>query len=156
MIPLRFTFITCSMLLLLGSGCWRSSSPITTAPVVTPSSTKPIALEDPQVQKAHLIQVFGLANGEIVKSPLDLSGKARGTWFFEASFPIVLQDGNGKQLAKAIAQADGDWMTSDFVNWHAKLVFVAPAIATGTLILKKDNPSGEPQNDDELRIPVTF
>ena len=94
-----------------------------------------------------------------VASPLTVRGIARGTWFFEASFPVVLVDWDGKILAEGVAQAQGDWMTEDFVPFAATLSFTLPAdipYTRGTLILKKDNPSGLPENDDAFEIPVTF
>lgn len=47
-------------------------------------------------------------------------------------------------------------MTEDFVPFMVSLAFDAPSTATGTLVLKRDNPSGLPQNDDEVRVPVRF
>lgn len=92
-----------------------------------------------------------------VSSPLLIAGEARGSWFFEASFPVYLVDSHGNMLGQGIAQAQGDWMTSNFVPFKATITFTAdPQIIgdTGTLILKKDNPSGLPENDDALRVPV--
>jgi len=42
------------------------------------------------------------------------------------------------------------------VPFQAKIEFQYPETKKGTLILEKDNPSGLPENTDELRIPVTF
>lgn len=91
-----------------------------------------------------------------VSSPLTVTGAARGTWYFEASFPVRLLDGNGNEIAVVPAQAQGDWMTTDFVPFIATLTFSPPSTATGTLVLEKDNPSGEPQNAASVSIPVTF
>ncbi|MCJ7786739.1 GerMN domain-containing protein, partial [Patescibacteria group bacterium] len=77
-------------------------------------------------------------------------------WFFEASFPIKLVDEKGNELGIAIAQAQSDWMTEDFVPFEAELHFELPVTEKGTLILEKDNPSGLLENADELRIPVKF
>ena len=88
------------------------------------------------LEKADLIKVSTpLLNSEI-KSPLTIKGEARGFWFFEASFPVSLLDGNG------------DVVFQSFI--------IVPETEFGTLILHKDNPSGLPENDDELRIPVKF
>lgn len=99
-----------------------------------------------------------LANAT-VNNPLLITGKARGSWFFEASFPIYLLDSHGNMLGQGVAQAQGDWMTSNFVPFKATLTFTAdPQIIgdAGTLVLQKDNPSGLPENDDALRVPVTI
>ncbi|MBP6921381.1 Gmad2 immunoglobulin-like domain-containing protein [Candidatus Gracilibacteria bacterium] len=90
-------------------------------------------------------------------TPLTLTGRARGPWYFEASFPIELRDSNNVVIATTVAQAQGDWMTENWVPFTATLTFPAqPISSTGTLVLKKDNPSGEPQNDASLVIPVQF
>lgn len=105
---------------------------------------------------ADLIKLDGIKAGDKVTSPLTITGQARGTWFFEASFPITLVDANGEELATAIAQAQSEWMTTDFVPFKADLSFPKPKTTSGTLIIKKDNPSGLPEHDAELRIPVNF
>jgi len=103
-----------------------------------------------------MIQVFSPTVDAVVGSPLTVTGKARGNWYFEASFPIRLFDANGKELAVAIAQAQGEWMTTDFVPFQTTLTFTNPTTSTGTLVLEKDNPSGLPQHAGELRVPVKF
>lgn len=109
--------------------------------------------------KKDLIRVTSpLANAE-VSSPVTITGEARGTWYFEASFPVMLTDWDGKIIAQGIAQAQGDWMTTNFVPFKATLTFKKSDVVgkysnKGTLILKKDNPSGLPEKDDALEIPV--
>lgn len=115
----------------------------------------PVAIDD----KSGLIRVNSPKPNEIIKSPLVVTGEARGSWFFEASFPVILTDWDGKMVAQGVAQAQSDWMTADFVPYEAKLIFtVSPSVYNrkGTLILKKDNPSGLPANDASLEIPVFF
>jgi hypothetical protein len=102
-----------------------------------------------------LIEIAAPLPGATVKSPLTVTGKARGTWFFEASFPMKLLDSNGNVLAQGPAQAQAEWMTEDFVPFSATLNFTATT-ATGSLILEKDNPSGMPEHDQSVTIPVSF
>ncbi len=91
---------------------------------------------------------------EVVTSPLTLQGEARGYWFFEASFPLQLIDASGKVLATTYAQANGEWMTENFVPFTATFEFLEPTTELGTLILKRDNPSGLPEHDASIQIPV--
>ena len=91
----------------------------------------------------------------IVTSPLTVTGKARGTWYFEASFPVRLLDDQGNELAAVPAQAQGDWMTEQHVPFIATITFTTTA-ETGTLVLQKDNPSGLPEYDASVSIPVRF
>lgn len=109
-----------------------------------------------ELEKDNLIRVSNPRPNAIVTSPLTIRGMARGNWFFEANFPVKLYDGNGVELAWDIAQAQSDWMTTEFVPFEATLSFTMPTTTTGTLLLDKDNPSGLPENEDALRIPVQF
>ncbi len=107
--------------------------------------------------KTNLIRLNTPRPNQVIKSPLVIEGEARGNWFFEASFPVVLTDWDGLIIAQGIATAKGEWMTTEFVPFTAKLEFKNPTYKNnGSLILKKDNPSGLPQNDDALEIPVIF
>ncbi|MDD3399734.1 MAG: Gmad2 immunoglobulin-like domain-containing protein [Candidatus Pacebacteria bacterium] len=109
-----------------------------------------------EIEKSDLIRVNTPRPNYSVASPLLIEGEARGYWFFEATFPIKLLDGNGKVIAQHYAQAQEEWMTEDFVPFTAELNFISPDTKKGTLVLEKDNPSGLPENADELRIPVFF
>lgn len=95
--------------------------------------------------------------GELVVSPLTVSGKAKGNWFFEDNIPIFLIDNNGTVLAQAgFHSVDGNWMTEDFVKFTGALEFTAPETDTGFLIIQNDNPSGLPENGKIYDVPVRF
>lgn len=113
--------------------------------------------------KADLIMVTSPEPGGLVSNPISITGKARGHWYFEGSFPVVLTDWDGKIIAEHYATADGEWMTTDFVPFTSSLTFQNPYrvgdpeyMRHGTLILRKSNPSGMPAHDDSLEIPVLF
>lgn len=100
--------------------------------------------------------IDNITANQIVTSPLVITGKARYL-YFEGSFPIKLLDAKGNIIVQVPAQAQGDWMTNEFVPFKANLTFTAPAIGgTGTLVFQNDNPSGLPENLRELRVPVKF
>lgn len=110
-----------------------------------------------ELEKENFIHINSPRPNESIKSPLIIKGEARGNWFFEASFPIFLTDWDGKIIAQSIATAKSDWMTDNFIPFEATLVFSMDTNIysnKGTLILKKDNPSGLSQYDDALEIPV--
>lgn len=94
--------------------------------------------------------------GAVTGKEFSVIGKARGTWFFEASFPIEVLDSNSKTLAIAIAQAEGDWMTQDFVPFKTTVKIPESYTGMATLVLKKDNPSGLPENDASISFPITI
>jgi hypothetical protein len=91
-----------------------------------------------------------------ISSPLIITGQARGSWYFEANFPIELVDANGQTVGATFAQAEGEWMTEDFVPFSAEMTFGMPSTQTGELIVKNANASGLPENDKFVIIPVSF
>jgi len=93
----------------------------------------------------------------VITSPLTIKGEARGVWFFEASFPVILTDWDGKIIADGIATAQDEWMTEEYVPFEATLTFDKPSYGkNGFLILRKDNPSGLPEHDDAAEMQVYF
>lgn len=110
-----------------------------------------------QNNDSNINEVFQLEKplvGEVLLSPLEIRGRIRGNWFFEAQFPVRLLDANGNELGRSIVSADGEWMTTEFVSFHATLVFSESKTAIGTLIFEKDNPSGLPKHSAEIRLPI--
>ncbi len=101
------------------------------------------------------IQVSSPARAAQVTSPLEITGQAQGNWFFEGSFPVKLIDKNEQLIAAGIVQAQSDWMTEDFVPFKGSLEFITTA-EDGYLVLSKDNPSGLPENDLSIKIPISF
>lgn len=116
-----------------------------------------ITLSVAEQEKMDLIRLTSVHEGDVISSPLKITGEARGSWFFEASFPVSLVNWDGLIIAQGIAQADGDWMTEDFVPFSVTLEFDKPDYKdNGALIMQKDNPSGLPEYDDALEIPIFF
>jgi hypothetical protein len=105
--------------------------------------------------KAQGLKVISPRPKDTVASPLVITGEARG-WYFEGSFPVALKDANGATLAIGVAQAQGDWMSADYVPFKAELNFPAPKTPLGMLVLRKDNPSGLPVTDAGVSFPVVF
>lgn len=94
------------------------------------------------------------------KTTCKIAGRARGTWFFEASFPVKLLNPAGELIATEIMQADGDWMTTDFVPFNGEITFEVAGdqrldmVGMYSLIFQKDNPSGESTFDDQFILPI--
>ena len=76
-------------------------------------------------QKANLIRLDSPRPGAEIKSPLTITGQARGYWYFEASFPVVLVDWDGRIIAQGIATAKDEWMTENFVPFEATITFTS-------------------------------
>jgi hypothetical protein len=132
----------------------------TKAPTLdTQATTTPVA-ETPAPQNPayeDMLVVESLKDNDAIASPLTITGKARGGWYFEASFPVEIKNASGTVIAQGPAKAQGDWMTQDYVPFSVTLPFPAQAAGSkGTVVLHNDNPSGMPENDKSLEIPVTF
>ncbi len=135
------------------------------APSGEEQASAPVEQIPPSSGNTDIIRVDSPLPREYVSSPIHVSGQARGNWFFEASFPLILVDWDGKIIAQGHADAKSDWMTTDYVPFKAELSFTQPDYGSssdqepfnrGALILRKDNPSGLSQYDDAVEIPVYF
>jgi hypothetical protein len=105
--------------------------------------------------KSDLIYIYSPLPGSRVTSPLIIRGYARGNWFFEGDFPVVLKDANGTFIVHGYATAKSPWMTEMFVPFESVMNFKSPAFGSkGALVLQKDNPTGKPEFDNALEIPV--
>lgn len=113
-------------------------------------------IAEPELQELdnNDVELVNPQIGEVIQSPYQISGLARGTWYFEASFPIILKDSNGVIIAETYAQAQSDWMTEDMVPFIAELNYTINSPQVGTLILKKDNPSDLPEHDAEISYSI--
>lgn len=94
-----------------------------------------------------------LPRAKVPKS-FDVMGEARGVWYFEATFPVMVRDKNENVLASTYAEAKGEWMTAEFVPFTSRITITGSYSGPATLILLKDNPSGLPENDDSVSIPI--
>ncbi|TSC75726.1 MAG: hypothetical protein G01um101430_220 [Parcubacteria group bacterium Gr01-1014_30] len=130
-----------------------------------PDVSAPEEIWTTERRNSDVIRLFSPKKGETIESPLVVKGEARGSWFFEANFPIVLTNWDGLIIAESFATAKSDWMTQDYVPFEAVLEFESPVFPgvdqehfsrRGYLILQKDNPSGLPENEDVLEVPITF
>ena len=115
------------------------------------------------VAKADLIVLEHPVPLGLIENGVTVAGRARGNWYFEGSFPIELVNASGTVIAQGVATAEGEWMTTEFVPFTTTLEFQNPytegaaeALKQGILRLKRDNPSGMPEHDDSLDIPVRF
>lgn len=92
----------------------------------------------------------------VIHSPVTIRGKAKGSWFFEGSFPVELYDAENNKIARGTAQSEGNWMTQKFVPFSVTLDFAGPRSRNGKLVFRKDNPSGLKENEASVVLPVRF
>lgn len=122
-----------------------------------PPADEQNSVVDEGAETEALIRVDMPVENTLIKNPVKLSGEARGSWYFEASFPVRIEDVNGNVLGQHFLQADGEWMTTEFVPFSGELPYVPPPVTTtGYIIFQKDNPSGLAEFDDEYRLPVVI
>jgi hypothetical protein len=95
----------------------------------------------------------------VVTSPIQITGRAKGTFFFEGGFPILVTDDHGQIIGDGFATAEGDWATESLVPFTATILYAIPSgndSKSGQLIFKNDNPSGLPENAIERPMPIVF
>ncbi len=124
-----------------GSTTVSTSTPV----VVTPGNNYP-----------NEISITIPTLNQLVSTPLNVSGRARGSWYFEASAPVIVKDSTGKTIGQGHVEAEGDWMTSEFVPFHGTVTFTNPTTATGSIVFMNDNPSGDPERSKSVTVPVRF
>jgi hypothetical protein len=110
------------------------------------------------LEKADLIRVSTPRPGDqiIAGETYELSGEARGYWFFEATFPFEIVTEDGEELFSYYATAEGEWMTEEFVSFNAEFTVPTEYEGPATLILRRSNASGLSEHDDELTVPIVI
>jgi hypothetical protein len=131
----------------------------------TPAGDADTVTEEIKLTSIKGIEIFieTPKDGGVVTNPLTVRGRAPGNWFFEANAGLTLTNWDGLIIAESYVMAEGEWMTTDYVPFSGTITFEEPFCADGqeyckrgTLIFKKDNPSGEPQFDDAAEMTVWF
>jgi hypothetical protein len=98
---------------------------------------------------------FSIAPGAKVSGHTSAVGSIKGAYFFEANAVGKLLDANKNVLKSFPITAVGDWMTADAVAFNTE--FDASGITgPGYIRIANDNPSGLPENDRFIDIPVVF
>lgn len=104
----------------------------------------------------NLLKVENPVPGQLIESPLEITGEARGYWFFEANATLELLDGNRDQISETFITAIGEWMTEDWVPFSGTMIFEKPLTHNGFLIFHKANASGLEEHAMSDTIPVRF
>jgi hypothetical protein len=136
----------------------RVGAPHTPAATTTPEA---VAKPGQQVQEAppplsSRVTILKPAAGAAVGKTFAVEGEAPGNWYFEASFPIQVRDGEGNVIGRGIAQAQSDWMTTALVPFKAEVTLSGEYTGPARLILLRDNPSGLPEHDDAIEVEVVI
>lgn len=127
--------------------------PAPTTPI-TATTTPPIATSTKPLRE-RVVVTSPKANST-VGNTFVVSGSAPGPWYFEASFPVKIVDKDNNFIGQGIAQAQGEWMTTDQVTFTATITLTGGYSGPATVVLMRDNPSGMPENDDSVSVPITI
>jgi hypothetical protein len=106
---------------------------------------------------AERLTVTSPATGETVASPIMLVGEAPGDWFFEADAPVVVVNWDGLIIGESFVTAEDEWMTENLVPFSGTVEYEHTTdtySATGTVIFQRANPSGLPEYDAAVEVPV--
>jgi len=118
---------------------------------ITPNITQPEALGN----KDDLI-FFLIASGSNVSGKIDANGILKGGYFFEGNLPISILDANKNVLRITNGTATADWMTIEPVPFKTNLDFTNLPPGPAYIQIHNDNPSGLPENDKFILIPVVI
>lgn len=112
--------------------------------------------ESDPVLIAELINITAPKPFQEVNTPLTVSGAALSSWYNNSEFQVVLADADYQILASNNAKAKQKDSTEEFIPFDVTLDFKYPIHDRGYLILKRANPSGRPEKDRSVVIPVSF
>ncbi|MES2623627.1 MAG: Gmad2 immunoglobulin-like domain-containing protein [Patescibacteria group bacterium] len=113
-------------------------------PVNAPATTTSVIIDSPIA-------------GSVVTSPLTVTGKAPGPWFFEATAGLVILNSDKQVVSQARVDAQGDWMVTGLVPFTSTITYPASLKGKGGYIrFLSDNASGIPENQKSFTIPVLF
>lgn len=129
------------------------------APQLPPDNVGGAKILQPTMSADGHVGVTAPQPGALITSPVTVVGTVTGGgWLFEGSFPVKILDGDGTTIGggSAATVTSGEWTSTGTVSFTAIVQFTVPRFATGTIVLSKDNPSGMPQKDMSLSIPVRF
>lgn len=83
-----------------------------------------------------------------------INWEATWTWYFEANFGIEVVDENDNTLADTYVSTSWEWMTENYVPFHARFNYEDPETDYWYIVFRKANPSWLPENEFEKRVRV--
>ena len=153
----RFISILLALVTILGIAAVIFQKGWLTPYTYTAPPVSEVATSTFEIPAQSLIHVSSPTASSSVGGIITVKGEARGAWYFEGSFPLKVLDQNRNSIGAGVAHAEGEWMTANFVPFTASIdVTESKYHGSATLILLKDNPSGLPENDDSVSIPISI
>ena len=103
-----------------------------------------------------LIKIYNPKSESFLRSPIEVNGEARGSWFLDGVFDVLVKDENGKIIGEGVARALGDWVTASFVPFEGSITFEKPTTPKGNLIFRKRNILNSDKEEDVYSIEIVF
>ena len=158
----RTSAVIVVLLLMIGVLLWllsTKSAEAPTVPLATVETSTAVPVETPNTSpkpplSAKVLVVFPKPNASVPKK-FTVTGKAPGNWFFEASAPIQIRDSENSKIFQGTIKTEEDWMTTKLVPFSGEIT-VSGYTGPATLVLLRDNPSGLPENDDSIEVPIVI
>jgi hypothetical protein len=135
----------------------KSEAPTITDIKVENAPTNQPEVSNNETASADIVVTNPINNQVLSSGTLEVSGTARGSWYFEGTAPFEIEDNNKNVIETSAVKAQGEWTTTNFVPFSGEITFTVPqGIKNGFVLFHNDNPSGDPSNDKSVSVPVTF
>lgn len=100
------------------------------------------------------IKLNNVSGGDTISRTATIEGEARGSWYSEGQFSVVVKDTSDKEIGSFVAKAQGEWMTEEFVPFKTELDLSDYSGDAAKLEFQKANPSGMEENAESHTIKV--
>ncbi len=110
-----------------------------------------------RIEKQDLIVVDSPLPNQTINNAFQISGKARGFWFFEGEISGRILDQSKKTISNFSIMTQEEWMTEEFVGFNKIIDLGTTTLPQkGFIEIIKNNPSDMREKDDSLIIPISF
>ncbi len=99
---------------------------------------------------------LSIAPGSIITDVVTITGEIKGVYFFEGKAQGLLLDENKKVLDTFSLDATSNWLTADAVSFKTTVDTTSALPGPGYLRFKNDNPSGDPEKDKYIDVPIVI
>lgn len=110
-----------------------------------------------RIEKQDLIVVDSPLPNQTISNTFEVTGKARGFWFFEGEISGRVLDQNKKNISSFAIMTEEKWMTEEFVGFNKIINLGTTTLPQkGFIEIIKNNQSDMREKDDSLIIPISF
>lgn len=102
------------------------------------------------------IQLIEPTSGSGVRSGLQISGLARGTWFSQGIASGEIRNEREEKIGAFIIRTSGTTNSNAFVSFTGIITYGDPGTKTGYIIFNKANPTEDVKKNSVLWLPVRF